>query len=60
MKYISNAKYGEPVETGTIYRNDKERLDICDHTQCGNGETQNKHKLFVNISQIEKNTLKKY
>lgn len=39
MKYISNAKYGEPVETGTIYRGDNKRLDICVHTLYGCGET---------------------
>lgn len=30
MKYISNAKYGELVETGTIYRGDNKRLNIRD------------------------------
>ncbi len=39
MKYISNAKYGKPVETGTIYRSDNKRLDICVHTLYGCGET---------------------
>ena len=39
MKYISNAKYGEPVEKGTIYRGDNKRLDICVHTLYGCGET---------------------
>ena len=39
MKYISNAKYGEPVETGTVYRSDNKRLDICVHTLFGCGET---------------------
>lgn len=39
MKYISNAKYGEPVETGTIYRGDNKRLDICVHTLWGCRET---------------------
>lgn len=39
MKYISNAKYGELVETGTIYRGDNKRLGICVHTLCGCGET---------------------
>ena len=39
MKYISNAKYGKPVESGTIYRGDNKRLDICVHTLCGCGET---------------------
>ena len=43
MKYISNAKYEEPIETGTIYRSDNERLDICVHTLCGCGE-----KLYMN------------
>ena len=39
MEDISNAKYEEPVETGTIYRGDNTRLDICVHTLCGCGET---------------------
>lgn len=39
MKYISNAKYGEPAETGTIYRGDSERLPICVHKIHGCGET---------------------
>lgn len=39
MKYISNAKYGEPVETGTIYRGGNKKLGICVHTVCGCGET---------------------
>jgi hypothetical protein len=39
MKYISNAKYGEPVETGNIYRSYDKRLDICVHKICGCGET---------------------
>ena len=49
MKYISNAKYGEPVETGTIYRSDNKRLDICVHTLCGCGETlyMNCHTLNI-------------
>lgn len=39
MKYISNAKYGEPVETETIYRGDNKRLGICVHRIHGCGET---------------------
>ena len=39
MKYISNAKYGEPVETGTIYGCDNKRLGICVHRLHGCGET---------------------
>lgn len=48
MKYISNAKYGEPVETGTIYRGDNKRLDICVHTLCGCGET-----LYMNCQTLD-------
>lgn len=48
MKYISNAKYGEPVETGTIYRGDNKRLDICVHTICGCGET-----LYMNCRALD-------
>lgn len=49
MKYISNAKYGELVETGTIYRGDSERLPICIHKMCGCGETlyMNCHTLGI-------------
>lgn len=47
MKYISNAKYGEPVETGTIYRCDNKRLGICVHTLCGCGET-----LYMNCNAL--------
>lgn len=39
MKYISNAKYGEPLETGSIYRGDNKRLGICVHRIHGCGET---------------------
>ena len=48
MKYISNAKYGEPVETGTIYRGDSERLPICIHKMCGCGET-----LYMNCRTLD-------
>lgn len=48
MKYISNAKYGEPVETGTIYRGENKRLDICVHTLCGCGET-----LYMNCRALD-------
>lgn len=47
MKYISNAKYGEPVENGTIYKSDS-RLDICVHTICGCGET-----LYMNCRALD-------
>lgn len=39
MKYISNAKYGEPVETGTIYRGDNKRFNIRVYKLYGCGET---------------------
>ena len=49
MKYISNAKYKEPVEKGTIYRGDNKRLDICVHTIFGCRETlyMNCHALGI-------------
>lgn len=49
MKYISNAKYGESVETGTIYRGDNKKLDICVHTLCGCGETLYMNCRVLNI-----------
>lgn len=48
MKYISNAKYGEPIETGTIYRGNNKRLGICVHTLCGCGET-----LYMNCRALD-------
>ena len=39
MKYISNAKYGDPVESGTIYSGDNKRLSICVDRIHGCGET---------------------
>lgn len=39
MKYISNAKYGEPVETGTVYRGDNKRFNIRVYKLYGCGET---------------------
>lgn len=48
MKYISNAKYGEPVETGTIYRGDSERLPICVHKIHGCGEM-----LYMNCQTLD-------
>lgn len=47
MKYISNAKYGEPVETGTIYKGDNKRLSICVHTLWGCEET-----LYMNCQSL--------
>lgn len=49
MKYISNAKYGEHVETGTVYRCDNKRLDICVHKLYGCRETlyMNCHALGI-------------
>lgn len=38
MKYISNAKYGEPVEAGTIYRSENKKINICVHKIHGCGE----------------------
>ena len=47
MKYISNAKYGEPVETGTIYIGDNKILSICVHRLHGCGET-----LYMNCREL--------
>lgn len=47
MKYISNAKYGEPVETGTCYTSENEKLKICIRTICGCGET-----LYMNCRKL--------
>lgn len=47
MKYISNAKYGKPVETGTVYQGDNKRLSICVHTLWGCGET-----LYMNCQSL--------
>ncbi len=56
MKYISNAKYGDPVETGTIYRGDNKRLGICVHTLCGCGETLYMNCKALNIYDRELNS----
>ena len=47
MKYISNAKYGKPVETGTIYRCDNKRLSICVNRIHDCGET-----LYMNCREL--------
>lgn len=39
MKLISNAKSGEPVESGTIFRTQGHGIDICIHKICGCGDT---------------------
>ena len=38
MKLISNAKFGEPVESGTIFRTQDYGIDICIHKICGCGD----------------------
>ena len=38
MKLISNAKYGEPVESGTIFRIKENGFDICIHKIIGCGD----------------------
>nr|DAJ18873.1 MAG TPA: hypothetical protein [Siphoviridae sp. ctQHO9] len=37
MKLISNAKFGEPVESGTIFRTQDHGINICIHKICGCG-----------------------
>lgn len=48
MKYISNAKYREPVETGTCYTSENKKLKICIHTIYGCGET-----LYMNCRALD-------
>lgn len=38
MKLISNAKFGEPVESGTVFRTIDNGIDICIHKICGCGD----------------------
>lgn len=38
MKLISNVKFGEPVESGTIFRTKDYGIDICIHKICGCGD----------------------
>jgi hypothetical protein len=38
MKLISNAKFGEPVESGTIFRTQGHGIDICIYKICGCGD----------------------
>lgn len=49
MKLISNAKFGEPVESGTIFRTQDYGIDICIHKICGCGDTWylNCHELGI-------------
>ena len=47
MKYISNAEYGEPIETGTIYRGENKKLNICVHKIHGNGD-----ELYMNCQTL--------
>ena len=39
MKLISNAKFGEPVKSGTIFRTQDHGIGICIHKICGCGDT---------------------
>ena len=39
MKYTSNAKYNEPVESGTIFETTNGTIDICVHKYVGCGDT---------------------
>lgn len=38
MKLISNSKFGEPVESGTIFRTQDHGINICIHKICGCGD----------------------
>ena len=47
MKLISNAKFGEPVESGTIFRTQSHGIDICIHKICGCGNV-----LYLNCNEL--------
>lgn len=47
MKLISNAKFVEPVESGTIFRTQSHGIDICIHKICGCGDT-----LYLNCNEF--------
>lgn len=48
MKLISNAKYTEPVESGTIFRIKDYGFDICIHKICGCGD-----KWYLNCHELD-------
>ena len=47
MKLISNAKFGEPVESGTIFRTQDHGINICIHKICGCGNV-----LYLNCNEL--------
>lgn len=48
MKLISNAKFGEPVESGTIFRTLDRGINICIHKICGCGDAW-----YLNCNELE-------
>lgn len=52
MKLISNAKYGEPVESGTIFRIKENGFNMSIHKICGCGD-----KWYLNCSELGINDL---
>ena len=52
MKLISNAKYGEPVESGTIFRIKENGFNMSIHKICGCGDTW-----YLNCSELGINDL---
>ena len=59
MKLISNAKFGEPVESGTIFRTQDYGIDICIHKICGCGDAWylNCHELGIDNLQLKSENL---
>lgn len=59
MKLISNAKFGEPVESGTVFRTQSHGIDICIHKICGCGDAWylNCNELGINNLQLKSENL---
>ena len=49
MKYKSNAKYTEPVESGTVFETRNGTIDICVHKYVGCGDTLHVSSVAVGL-----------
>ena len=59
MKLISNAKFGEPVESGTVFRTIDQGIDICIHKiyGCGDAWYLNCNELGIENLQLKSENL---
>jgi hypothetical protein len=53
MKLISITKFGEPVESGTVFRTQSHGIDICIHKICGCGDAW-----YLNCNELGINNLR--